>query len=413
MITATFRRPEKLLYVGAINPNVSNGSTIHFFNLGQEFTQQGFSVDMVIPKMKAGTTLPFIDFSEIRFVLHQKGSLIKWRLPPSLNLIIQIPWILYYLLKKKIKYVYIRSNITSFTLVTALRWFSKAFIVVEHNGLIADESIALGYPRWIAIIAKLTQTLDAKMAHLVRVVTPGLKECLIDYGVAPNKIFVASNGTNIFKIYPIARDAAILQLKLDPMLLYIGFAGNLVVWQGLEIALKAFALVLQRISNVRFVIAGEGPEKSKLHAIANHLQIAEKVMFLNHIPANKINTVINVFDVCVAPFLQERNSKIGLSPIKIRDYAAAGKPIVAANIAGISDESTIPWLITHEPNNVEDLAEKLIDILLHTEKRKAMSKSAREYAENNYQWKVVVEKILHHIGSGTGSQSIGVSVNSP
>ncbi len=45
--------------------------------------------------------------------------------------------------------------------------------------------------------------------------------------------------------------------------------------------------------------------------------------------------LINLADICVAPFISKRNEKTGVSPLKIFEYMACGKPVIASRIKGL------------------------------------------------------------------------------
>ena len=109
--------------------------------------------------------------------------------------------------------------------------------------------------------------------------------------------------------------------------------------------------------------------------------------------------MINAFDVAIAPFISRRNSAIGLSALKLRDYAAAGRAVVAADLPGIADHAEAGWLVLHRPDDPQDLADKVEALLADPVRRKEMGDTARRYAEANFGWTRTAGTILEHIGA--------------
>ena len=126
-------------------------------------------------------------------------------------------------------------------------------------------------------------------------------------------------------------------------------------WQGVDIAIAAMDR-LRDIPHLELLIAGDGPERGHLESLAADLGLAERIRFLGYVPRDQALAVINGFDVALAPFTRERNAEIGLSPIKIRDYAAAGRIVVAADIEGVRELSEAGWLFPHVSDDADDLA---------------------------------------------------------
>ena len=67
--------------------------------------------------------------------------------------------------------------------------------------------------------------------------------------------------------------------------------------------------------------------KDKLIEITSELGVSDKFTFTGRVPYEQVPFYINAADVCVAPFIKERNSRIGLSALKTYEYLACGKPI--------------------------------------------------------------------------------------
>ena len=135
--------------------------------------------------------------------------------------------------------------------------------------------------------------------------------------------------------------------------------------------------------------------KDKLLEITSELGLSEKFTFTGRIAYERVPLYINAADVCVAPFIKERNSKIGLSALKTYEYLACGKPIVASSIPGVKDliESSGGG-ISVTPENPEKLAAAVVSLLSDEKTRAVMGKKGRRYVVENHSWDGVARKVL-------------------
>lgn len=166
----------------------------------------------------------------------------------------------------------------------------------------------------------------------------------------------------------------------------------------METFIPAIPIVAEDTKKVRFLLVGDGPEMSKIQK--KILQFKNKeVLLTGRVSYKEAVRYINAFDVGVAPFIEERNASIGLSPLKIRDYAACGVPIITSRIAGLEmvEEEDIGILVP--PDDSVALSRAIIELLkkTKTEMRKEMGKKGRKIAEKNYSWKGIVNQILELI----------------
>ncbi len=135
--------------------------------------------------------------------------------------------------------------------------------------------------------------------------------------------------------------------------------------------------------------------KDKLMEIASKLELSDKFTFTGRIPYEQVPLYINAADVCVAPFINERNSKIGLSALKTYEYLACGKPIVASGISGVKDLiEASDGGISVTPEDPEQLATAVVRLLLDENTRALMGEKGRRYVVENHSWDGVARKIL-------------------
>ena len=206
---------------------------------------------------------------------------------------------------------------------------------------------------------------------------------------------VINNGANTDVFKPLDLKQTKAKLQLENSKKYVCFVGNLAAWQGVEFLVQASPLILKKCPDAHFLIVGEGVMKDKLMAITSELDLSDKFTFTGRIPYEQVPLYINAADVCVAPFIKERNSKIGLSALKTYEYLACGKPIVASSISGVRDliESSGGG-ISVTPENPEELSAAVVTLLLNENMRVFMGNKGRRYVVENHSWDGVSRKIL-------------------
>ncbi len=362
---------------------------MHQAALATEFLKAGATVEMLVPRAKISksTSIP-------NYVV-ETPSLNRLGLPASCDSLGQIPGVVARCLRQRPDAVYIRADTFSWAPAAAARMFGCR-VVMEHNGWLASERRLRGGGRHAASADRICQVLCARVAHASRTVTSGLRRLLVTNGIDASKVHVIGNGTNTGKFFPINRAEALKELNWQPEPIRLGFIGGLAAWHGVSTAIHAFRL-LQDDVRLRLVIAGDGPQRQELEALAQRLGVSGRVDFLGYVPQDRANIVINSFDIAIAPFTAAYTKEIGLSSIKIRDYAAAGRTVVASRIEGVEELAEHGWLSVHNPDDPEDLARIIQQSISGSFDPTTPNHRARAYAENHFAWEKIASEVLNLI----------------
>jgi glycosyltransferase involved in cell wall biosynthesis len=179
-----------------------------------------------------------------------------------------------------------------------------------------------------------------------------------------------------------------------PVLLYIG---TLADWQGLEVVIKALPKILEKKA-VRLQIVGRGRSRQRkmLTKQIHKLGIEEHVIVQPAVPHHEIPALVAEADVCIAPLgLNDRNVTQGACPIKILEYMAAGRPLIASNMPIVRElvrEDMDALLFS--PNDPEDLARQALALLNDMELSKRLADSASERALTKFTWHESQKKLV-------------------
>lgn len=369
-----------------------NGSNVHAIEVFNNLQNLGVDTFLFSKSSKTGNLKKRENIIEI------PSTHFDFPFANYLNIIIYqislLTHLIYYSIKLRPDLFYTRlaGNSIAPAIVSSLLRISQ---VGEINGITIDEMEIQGASRFKMRLAQFLENINFATCKKLVAVTDGVKQRLVDlYAIPESQVVVINNGANTKLFSPMDRIKAKSELKLDNSLQYVCFVGNLIYWQGVEYLIKASPLILKKYPNTRFLVVGDGVMKEELMQLADDLGSLDKVLFVGRVPYEKVPVYINASDICVAPFIRERNSKIGLSALKTYEYLACGKPLIASRIPGVKEliESSGGG-ISVRPEDPEELSTAVIKLLPDENTRNQMGKKGRKYIIENHSWESVARKV--------------------
>jgi glycosyltransferase involved in cell wall biosynthesis len=386
-----FKKVNKIFLVYYSSFTTKSGSNVHILELLSNLRKYT-NVVLFAPGQKGIDRV----FSGIKYVPVIDN---KYLVQPSYEFMLSF-YLLYSCIKSRPEILYLRQNSFPFFPLALCKIF-KISSIVEVNGLVMDElsvspdSKSFAY-RVFSYLALRSERFNYRYCDRIVSVTDRLKDELVKlYSVPAEKIIVINNGANTDIFKPMDQKQARDKLKLDNSKKYICFVGHLAAWQGVEFLIYAAPYILEKCPDVRFLVVGDGVMKNRLLEIASETGVTDKFTFTGRIPYESVPVYINAADVCVAPFIKDRNSKIGLSALKTYEYLACGKPIVASNIPGVKDLIDLSrGGISVPSENPEELANAVVKLISDQEMRNIMGEQGRKYVFENHSWDGVARKIL-------------------
>jgi len=197
-------------------------------------------------------------------------------------------------------------------------------VVLTARG--SDTSLLPRYAVPGRLIRRAVAGADALVA-----VSAGLKEGLVALGAPPGKVTVLRNGVDLDAFRPAAdRDAARAAL---------GLSGPALLSVGLLIERKGHHLVVEALRDLpghTLLIAGEGPERASLEALARRLGVADRVRLLGARPHRDLPALYAAADALVLASSREGWANVLLESM------ACGTPVVASPAWGSREAVTRP-----------------------------------------------------------------------
>jgi len=170
------------------------------------------------------------------------------------------------------------------------------------------------------------------------------------------------------------------------------YLGSLHPWKGIERLLSA----MPEIKDAHLLIAG-GPGKriSELRAQAMEYGISDRIEFAGEIPPAKRFEIINSASICMLPLTDTMIGSRYTSPLKLFEYMAMGKPIVAADVPAIRSVITsgVDGLLV-PVDDQQSLAEAVNLLLNNPEQGKSIGDAARKTVLN-FTWTSRAQTLLN------------------
>lgn len=181
--------------------------------------------------------------------------------------------------------------------------------------------------------------------------------------------------------------------KNDFVFLYAGIIG---MAQGLEIILQA-AKKVQNNKNLKFVLLGNGPEKEKLHQLKVKENL-ENVIFIDSVSKNEMPDVLSSVNAAIIP-LKKLDLFKGAIPSKIFESLAMQIPV----LLGVDGEARELFIqkgkcgLYFEPENAEQLTEKVLEISSNTELAKQLGANGRTYVKEFFNRDTIADKFYNEL----------------
>ncbi|MBN3038763.1 MAG: glycosyltransferase family 4 protein [Candidatus Omnitrophica bacterium] len=264
--------------------------------------------------------------------------------------------------------------------------------VLFVNGDIEDFKIK-NYPGPALFFIDTLRKINLKFSTRIITVSEQLKEMICDkYQILSEKIDLVHNGVDITEFKPMDRNTACKKLGLNADTFHIGFLGGLFSWHGLDCLVRSAPLVLSRYPKTKFIIAGHGPMKEKLISLAEESKVKESFIFTAQVPFDLVPFYINSFDICIVFFKPVR--KNSGNPVKMFEYLACAKPIVASKQGGYGDfVEELQAGQGVDIFNQKEVAQAIISLKENEQLRADMAERARKAAVDKYSWDKVVQML--------------------
>jgi glycosyltransferase involved in cell wall biosynthesis len=177
----------------------------------------------------------------------------------------------------------------------------------------------------------------------------------------------------------------------------IGFSGSLKPWHGLEDLLQAYGQLQRQGLDCQLLIAGDGPMRGFIEGFAQGAGLSKDIFITGWLGHDLLPDYLRRMDVAVAPY--PALDPFYFSPLKVFEYMACGRAVVASRIG------QIPEFVRHgetgllfEPGNTQQLATQLAAVLTDGNLRHALGSRA-ENSMQSHTWRAAAARVTGDLGA--------------
>ena len=280
--------------------------------------------------------------------------------------------------------------------------FGKKFLFDHHDinpELYEAKFGKRGFGRRLLIAL---ERMSFSTADLVISTNESYRQIAIDRGgKKPEDVFVVRSGPDLSRIRQVPANPALRKGRKY----LVGYVGVMGKQEGIDLLLQAVQLIVHHLkrTDIQFGLVGGGTELPAMRELAKQLGVAEYVTFTGRAPDAELLEMLNTADICVNPDrANEMNDRSTMN--KVMEYMALAKPIVQFDLTeGRVSAGEASWYA--RPNDVADLAQKMVALLADENQRIHMGALGRERVERDLSWQHEAPRLLAAYEHLTGDRS--------
>jgi glycosyltransferase involved in cell wall biosynthesis len=285
--------------------------------------------------------------------------------------------------------IYQRLSFASNLGIWAARYLSIP-LVFEVNAPILYELSRYG-KLYFPNMAKRLHSRILQQADAITVVSNVLKDYLIASGdLQEEKIKVIPNGVDVSLFRGVDGSKLRENFSFDDDDIVVGFVGALKPWHGVDILLDLASSVDNK--KVKFLIIGSGPMLDYCQRFIQQHRLTDQVFMTGHLIHSEVPAYLAAVDIAVAPY--PNLDLFYFSPIKLFEYMAAGKAIVASKlgqIAEVLEDKQTALLVT--PGSVEELKQAILYLVANPAQRENLGRAVELQAQD-YTWEHNIAQVI-------------------
>ena len=244
------------------------------------------------------------------------------------------------------------------------------------------------------------ERLNLARADLVVTVSKVCREQILELvPECEGKVLVTPNAVNPEKFHPeVSGKGVRTRLNIRHCEVVVGFAGTFMVYHGIDILARAILDLRRRGQGdgLCFLLMGKGGCQDEIKTFLTNNGCASAVRFTDAIPFNDIQEYLGACDILVSPHNPPpADIEFFGSPIKLFEYMAMGKAIVASRLGQIAEVLRDGQDALLVPQGDEKaLAEAILRLANDPDLRVKLGHAARQKVVEQYTWKKNVERVL-------------------
>jgi glycosyltransferase involved in cell wall biosynthesis len=213
-----------------------------------------------------------------------------------------------------------------------------------------------------------------------------LREKALHLGIPTESILLLPNGSDTegLLVFPLA--AARQEMSLSDEDFIVGYLGA-IFHKDAQLLTKAFDILCEHLPNARLLMVGNNPDD-----LRRMVKQAQRLTQTGYVDQRRMNLGLAACDVLWLP-LSDTNANRGRFPLKVTDYLAVGRPIVATAVGDLAMAfAQLPFGLLTAPNP-SDFAAQTLRLHADPALREKMGFQARRLAETHYDWRIFADQL--------------------
>jgi len=221
---------------------------------------------------------------------------------------------------------------------------------------------------------------SSKLAHKIICVNHPQREVLVSRGVPLEKTFISLNSPD-----PKAFVARPGQFKPLERTFHLVYHGTMAKRLGVDLIIRAVGRLASEIPELKLHLWGYGDDLREFRQIAEEVCPDGIVEFKDRgVPFPELPAALRQMDLGVVGNRRSVATELML-PVKMLEYVAMGIPVVTPRLRTIEHYFTEEMAAFYEPEDIDDLADRIRELYRAPERRKQQVEAARKFL-NQYGW---------------------------
>jgi glycosyltransferase involved in cell wall biosynthesis len=259
-----------------------------------------------------------------------------------------------------------------------------AAFVFDHHDLVPElfrSRFGGGASTLLYAGTRVAEQVAFRLADVVIATNESYRRIAVTRGrKSPSDVYVVRNGPELANLPEPRHDSS---WRGDRPYL-IAYAGIMGPQDGVDHALRALQRLAEIRTDWRAVLAGEGDVLPEMRELARTLGLGESVQFPGWLDTQRLSSLLASADVCLAPDpsnpLNDRSTMV-----KVMDYMAHARPIATYDLPE-TRHSAGDAAAYAEPNDPDDLARIVDELLSDAERRETLGARGRARVETELAW---------------------------
>lgn len=231
----------------------------------------------------------------------------------------------------------------------------------------------------------------------------GTARAFVEHGF--QNVHVVRNGVDIERFFSAPeREEARTLLGLPPDKTIVMYVGAFYAWKGVPLLLEAWRQHFAERDDLSLVLVGGSENDLMKNGGLEAYRSLENVLLVDHASLGKVPVYLSAADILMLPNIPSSAESVHYtSPIKLFEYMASGRPIVAADLPSIREVLSEETAIVFTAGDTEALARGIAHALRSPREAGQIGEQARKRV-GAYSWSARAQLLLNIARGGSVSR---------